>query len=183
MKIIYYLISSIYSWNRLQKNTDDITSTPIKLEAIKSLTSQSIKLEEIKNHTLNLSQAEKIAVLHSVFPESLKSAPKKSGKSQLSSITITAQKQNPQKTIKTTFSIKEDQAKPSAFVINNNEGGFIIISGDDRMVPMLAYSDEGNFEITEIAKLPLGVHHWLSANHRYIGDIRNGKITIDTKTS
>ncbi len=77
--------------------------------------------------------------------------------------------------MKSTFGVKEGQIDPTAFVVNYNEGGFIIVSGDNRMIPVLAFSDTGSFEMSEISKLPPGVSQWMEGNHRYISDLRTGK--------
>ncbi|MDD3160816.1 MAG: C10 family peptidase [Bacteroidales bacterium] len=48
-----------------------------------------------------------------------------------------------------------------AFYIYNREGGgFIIVSGDDRIVPILGYSDKGSFPTNDI---PEGLQGWMNS--------------------
>jgi hypothetical protein len=146
-----------------KKSADNIDDAPLEIG-------------EIKNHMVSLAQAEKVSVLHSIYPENLSASSKKnSGTSLLSSKTIVAQQPKSEKSVKNTFSVKEGQTNATAYVINYNEGGYIIVSGDDRMVPILAHSDKGSFEMTEISKLPNGLRQWFSDNHNYILDLRSGK--------
>ena len=51
--------------------------------------------------------------------------------------------------------------EPSYYVFNIDEGaGFVIVSGDDRMEPVLGYSDNGSFDANH---LPDHVRAWLSS--------------------
>lgn len=50
-----------------------------------------------------------------------------------------------------------DAAGYYIFNVGNN-GGFVIVSGDDRTVPILGYSDEGSFDVTRI---PDNMKAWL----------------------
>ena len=51
------------------------------------------------------------------------------------------------------------------YVFNTNNLGFIIISGDDVVLPVLGYSDESNFEINE---MPIQVRKWLDGYQKQI---------------
>ncbi|SFG68030.1 Spi family protease inhibitor [Pedobacter insulae] len=57
---------------------------------------------------------------------------KNSGKGTLSVPTV-IQKQKKEKSINSIFSLKEGQVHPTLHVINYSEGGWVIVSGDDRM--------------------------------------------------
>lgn len=52
--------------------------------------------------------------------------------------------------IKNTFSINDENEEPIIHVINYEGGGFAVISGDNRIEPMLAYADEGTFGDNEL---------------------------------
>jgi Zn-finger domain-containing protein len=51
------------------------------------------------------------------------------------------------------------------YVFNTNNLGFIIISGDDVVLPVLGYSDESNFEING---MPIQVRKWLEGYQKQI---------------
>ncbi|RZK60495.1 MAG: hypothetical protein EOO91_01270 [Pedobacter sp.] len=156
-KLLISLVTLITLFTACKKNSFEIEKLPIEVG-------------EIKNHILNVKQAEKIAILHSMYPDVL------SKESTQNIYNIYGNpKQHPQKQIKSSFALKEGQTNPTLYILNYEEGGFAIVSGDDRMTPILAYSDKGSFEMTEIEKLPPGVKHWVSSNHRFIADIRSGK--------
>lgn len=52
------------------------------------------------------------------------------------------------------------QQTPSYYVCNIENGGFIVVSGDDRFKEVLGYSLEGTF--TSESQLPEGLRYWLS---------------------
>lgn len=84
-----------------------------------------LEIGEIKNHMVSLAQAEKISILHSIYSENLSVSSKtNSGTSLLSSKTIVAQNPKSEKSVKNTFSVKEGQVSPTAYVINYSEGGY-----------------------------------------------------------
>ncbi|MBQ6208374.1 MAG: thiol protease/hemagglutinin PrtT [Prevotella sp.] len=63
---------------------------------------------------------------------------------------------------------RKSQAKGEAYyyVFNvGNDQGFVIVSGDDRMEPILGYADEGNFDV---ADLPDFLQDWLQGYEREI---------------
>ncbi|RZK56495.1 MAG: hypothetical protein EOO91_12015 [Pedobacter sp.] len=67
-----------------------------------------VVLGQINNHTVSELQANKIAILQSIYPESLKKISKKMSSKNSSSGT-NGQIQNPAKTIKNTFSVNYDK--------------------------------------------------------------------------
>lgn len=90
------------------------------------------------------------------------------------------------KTGKTGFSSKKvrnkrtvpDKNNKSAYhIINYEEGGFVVISGDKREQPILAFSDDGTFNFAE-EMLPAGVISWLDNTASVIGKIREESIEV-----
>ncbi len=79
------------------------------------------------------------------------------------------------KTIKTIHEIKNDKGKTSFYVINYDEGGFLLLSADRRTQPILRFSDYGNFEINELA-YPSGLKFWMKDTKKQITDIQNSNI-------
>lgn len=60
------------------------------------------------------------------------------------------------------FSIKCNSAEPLLHVINYKEGGFTIIAGDYRLMPIQAYSSSGSFSRDE-SDYPLGLRIWIES--------------------
>lgn len=138
--------------------------------------SKPVEIGEIKSHIVNLDQANKIAVLQSVYPNALKKSMNGKNLLSISSIPYVAQEQKLQKSIKSSFSVTYDEIQPTFYVINYNEGGFVIISGDDRTIPILAFSEKNNFPIEKNKKYPGGLVFWLKSNHEFIKDLRSKNI-------
>jgi hypothetical protein len=137
--------------------------------------SLAVEIGEIKSHQISLEQATKIAILSSIYPEPLKKPSKTIGKTSSSTI-LANQRVNPSKTIKNTFTYKKDQANPALYIVNYQEGGFVMVSGDDRVTPILAYSNENNFPIEKMNELPRGLIGWFEQKNKTIKAIReNGK--------
>lgn len=64
------------------------------------------------------------------------------------------------KTIKDTTTYKTESNENAFYAINYNEGGFVIIAADNRISPILAYSDEGKFS-NNIDEIPDAVVSWM----------------------
>lgn len=79
------------------------------------------------------------------------------------------------RTIKTITEAKNDNGKISYYILNYNEGGFILLSADKRTQPILAYSEEGKFEVDEAA-YPEGLQFWMDDAKRQISEIQNSKM-------
>ena len=45
------------------------------------------------------------------------------------------------------------------YIFNTSDSGFVIVSGDKRAIPVLAYSTEGNFDTTD---MPDNIKWWFS---------------------
>ena len=120
---------------------------------------------------MTLEQATKIAMLRTVFPEPIKKISKIMNIGEASSNSTIQKVNSPLKSIKSTFSYKDGDLIPTFFIINFNEGGFAIVGGDDRVRPILAYSDKSSFPTDKEYPLPLA--DWLKANHEGIKYMRS----------
>ena len=76
--------------------------------------------------------------------------------------------------IKKVFSIKTGQQNPSMYIINYENNGFVIVSGDNRVSPILAYSDKNSFP-TETSDLPEGLITWMKYMDQSLKEIRTEK--------
>ncbi len=65
------------------------------------------------------------------------------------------------------------EALPRFYVFNNPDGGWMIISADDRISPVLAYSDNGQFCATD---MPDNLEWWIDGVERSVDDIRNSDL-------
>ncbi|MDP4290531.1 MAG: C10 family peptidase [Bacteroidota bacterium] len=66
------------------------------------------------------------------------------------------------KTVKNYYTITDKEKKnPYFYVVNYDGGGYSIISADKRLMPILAYGDNGYFNVDS---LPFGVAKWLEAS-------------------
>jgi len=62
------------------------------------------------------------------------------------------------------------------YVFNaENNGGFVIVAGDDRVKDILGYSERGNFDLT---KAPSNVRWWLSQYEKAINDVGKGTLRV-----
>lgn len=62
----------------------------------------------------------------------------------------------------------------SYYIINYKGGGFLILSADKRVKPVLAYSNESSFPIDKI-EYPEGIVDWLESSKKYVAKVRNSK--------
>lgn len=73
--------------------------------------------------------------------------------------------------------ISDENKNPLFHVMNYaKSGGFIIVSADLRTVPILAYSNKGNFETKDI---PAGVKEWFDQSKQQIKDVKKANKEID----
>lgn len=79
------------------------------------------------------------------------------------------------KTIKSTLAVNPKGSDPLMFIVNYEGGGFIIISGDNRMTPILAYSESNPFP-TDQKNLPGGLVDWLSSVDEAIEKLRTSNV-------
>lgn len=58
---------------------------------------------------------------------------------------------------------------PPYYIYNVENGGFVMVSGDTRTEPILAYSDERNFKVTE---MPANVAFWMNEIKSHVENLR-----------
>lgn len=79
------------------------------------------------------------------------------------------------KKVKNTIPIYgRNKSMESFYIVNYEGGGFIIMSADNRVAPILAYSDEGNLALGD--ELPGGFVEWMEDLTLHIDDIRSSEI-------
>lgn len=64
------------------------------------------------------------------------------------------------KEIKNSFVIQNIDLRPALHIVNYKDGGFVIISADDRLHPIQAYSENGTFS-NNMSDIPYGVWLWM----------------------
>lgn len=79
------------------------------------------------------------------------------------------------KGVKSVFPVPDEDDNIIFYIVNYEEGGFIILSADDRLMPILAHSDENSFPIKKM-KYPRGLVGWLSNVKNSIKSIRKSNI-------
>ena len=128
-----------------------------------------VGIGEIKEHIVTLEQARKIAVLNTMLPSVSKG---KSGSFVLKTDSSISEKQQVPKRIKDYLAVDCSQKEPSFYIFNYEEGGFIIVSGDDRLYPVLAYSEDSSFPLEKGSLCPSGLVGWLANTDEMVKEIR-----------
>ena len=68
---------------------------------------------------------------------------------------------------------------PTYYVYNYGEnGGFVIVSGDDCLPQVLGYSDTGTFFVSE-GEMPVQLKNWLQEYSSYISDVRASAYSLE----
>lgn len=68
---------------------------------------------------------------------------------------------------------RDGQSTPQYYIFNNPDGGWVVIAADDRVNPVIAYSDEGQF-VTE--NMPDNLKYWMDGVASTIDEVRqNGQ--------
>jgi len=81
------------------------------------------------------------------------------------------------KKVKTVTSIPDINKLSAFYIVNYAEGGFAILSADNRLSPILAFSLTGNFPIDAI-EYPSGLVSWLYTLKERVEEVRkNGEIS------
>lgn len=80
-----------------------------------------------------------------------------------------------EKKIKEFKSIKDEKKQNLFYIVNYQEGDFIIISADKRISPILAYSDDSEFR-TNADEYSSGLIEWLSTTKEGIQYVRKNNI-------
>lgn len=140
---------------------------------------EPIVLGEIINHFVSLEQAKKIAVLTSMFRYV---SPKSSEKLMSTERGQKSLDTTKRKSIMNVKSVDFDQRNASFYIINYNDGGFAIVSGDDRTPPILAESEKSSFPVIEGGYYPSGLVAWLSNTNDKIKNIRKDNIKQSNAT-
>lgn len=61
-------------------------------------------------------------------------------------------------------------ADPEYYVFNNPSGGWVIISAEDRVTPVIGYSDKGSFDVSD---LPSNIKWWMDGVAESIDKVRD----------
>ncbi|MDT0677295.1 Spi family protease inhibitor [Autumnicola musiva] len=61
--------------------------------------------------------------------------------------------------------VNPDGKNPTSYIMNYEGGGFIIVSADDRTIPILAYSEKNKFPFNRNDTLPANLLNWLESIH------------------
>ena len=86
------------------------------------------------------------------------------------------------KQIREILPVQDENSKNVFYIINYENNGFIILSADNRISPILAYSDKDEFR-TNSESYPSGLVEWLSLTKNSIKSIRekNNQQSIEMK--
>ncbi|MDI9871690.1 C10 family peptidase [Flectobacillus roseus] len=71
--------------------------------------------------------------------------------------------------------MKNENGETSFYVVNYKEGGYILLSSDNRIQPVLAYSESGKFTVDE-KRYPLGLEFWIDDTKKQIREIRKSNL-------
>lgn len=130
----------------------------------KSNISTSTEIGPIVDHIVSMKQAGTVAKLNS-----------RSGNVSYALVGKTGEKE-----IKEIKMIAADGSNPSFYVINYVDSGFVIVSGDDRLMPVLAFSNSGSFPVKENQVYPNGLVKWMSGVADTISYMRTRNAKQDT---
>lgn len=86
------------------------------------------------------------------------------------------------KEIEESYPLKDEKSKAYLYVVNYEDGGFALVSSDNRMDPVLAYSDDGYFD-ENVAAEQGGLMFWLSCVKEYTQELRESDEVADEATS
>jgi hypothetical protein len=79
------------------------------------------------------------------------------------------------KEIESITKVPDENGNISYYIINYEDDGFVMIAGDNRANPILAYSDSEKFPLDD-DKYPNGLVEWLVGTKDFIKDIRESNI-------
>ncbi|HQV36529.1 MAG TPA: C10 family peptidase [Flavobacterium sp.] len=80
------------------------------------------------------------------------------------------------KTIMDATTYKTESNENAFYAINYNEGGFVVISADNRISPILAYSDDGKFS-NNTEEIPDAVISWMEEEKEAIEYVKEMELT------
>ena len=86
-------------------------------------------------------------------------------------------KKSKPKKIRKARSINDRKGIPALHIFDyeGDDTGFSIVSADKREMPLLAYSEDGDFDVDDLENLPHGLVSWLEMMEEEINAIREGK--------
>ena len=70
---------------------------------------------------------------------------------------------------------RNGNAEPEYYVFNNPQGGWVIIAADDRINPVIGYSDNGSFSISD---MPESVQWWMDGVAQTVNAVRESGLEI-----
>ncbi len=127
---------------------------------------QSVKVESnVSASVVPIDDAIKIAESFSGFEDANKDSKKN-----------LREKGDKPKKIKETKILKSKEGIPHIYISNYEDGGFIIMSADDRFIPVLAYVEKGKNYSEENRKQNYGFDNWLTWVSESIMNIQDGKL-------
>jgi len=96
------------------------------------------------------------------------------------SSSLKSTEQHQTKSISSIDEIKNSNRKTSFYIVNYNEGGFVLLSADKRTPPILGYSFNNNFEVDENS-YPPGLRFWMDDAKEQIKAIQLSNIEQSPK--
>ena len=78
------------------------------------------------------------------------------------------------KQVKSTLPIPDKNGLAAYYIMNYKEKGFVILAADERVMPVLAYSERNPF-LTEQESYPAGLVQWLAETKDFVEGIRISK--------
>lgn len=85
------------------------------------------------------------------------------------------------KTVETIDEIKNEEGITSFYVINYSKGGFVLLSADKRIQPIIAYSENNKFSFNE-NDYNSGLKFWMKKTKKQITEIQKSSIKQSDKT-
>jgi hypothetical protein len=75
--------------------------------------------------------------------------------------------------VKEVVTIKSSDFLPAFYIINLEPKGYVIVSGNKKETPILAFSDSGYFEYDTLAIKTIGLYEWMENRKKRIKELRN----------
>ena len=85
--------------------------------------------------------------------------------------TSTTQKKSNKKKIKEIKEVKNKKNDVSFYIINYNEGGFVLVSADKRIQPIIGFSEKDTFTAS-FDSIPEGLQFWIEDTKKQITEIQ-----------
>ncbi len=79
------------------------------------------------------------------------------------------------------YYVKTSNSLPVAYIFTESNGGFVIISGEERTIPVLAYSPEGTFDLDE-SNWPENFAYWMQTYCEQIELIRENNLPASSES-